>query len=200
MFDVIASAQNGLCYLSFARRYGIDEVQAEEATYFLVKSLLPALDAWISKPEGMSQFLASLSRDGYERILLDPQAFSDRILRDRGAHLIAVLSALAPPDPECVRSAELASGLPIDTLGRMLPHVGVLMMAAIRTKADAPLREILARLRGSNAYAASVRDPFAALQAVLSGESRQQGPVRRLLGGLLGRDPVLKPARVAQAG
>jgi hypothetical protein len=198
---VLASAQNGQCYANFARRYGIDEIQAAEASYFLIKSLLPAFDRWISELDGMQQFLASLSRDGFERILVEPEAFSDRMLRDRGGHIVAVLAGIAAPEAGCVRAAGAAAGVSLEMLGRMLPHVGVLLMAALHRKCEQPLRDVLANLRGSNAYAASVRDPFAALHAVLAGQARQQGPVRRLLAGVLGRDTVApQQARAAATG
>lgn len=199
LYDVIASAQQGQCYANLARRFGVEEDQAADAVYHLIRAMLPGLGAWISTKDGLLELLASFSGDGYEQALLSADAMADRPLRDRGAALVTALKERVPLDPDCIRSAATESGLAAEMLSRLLPYAAVLMMAALRQKADQPMRAVLARLRGSNAYAATIRDPAGAMHRLLTGTGQEPAfsPLRRVLGGFLGTPASNRPSMVA---
>jgi hypothetical protein len=191
MYDVIAGGYQGRCFAMLARRFMISEYQAAEATRGLLPVIAAPFEAWIESPQGLRDFLAALSRGGYETALTNASILNNQFERDRGQQLLETFRSAREIDGENLARACETSGLPYRTLLQMLPFVVLFVMAAMRSRLEAPVREVLANRLGRSGERSA--DPFADLADVIAWESkgRRQSVLSGLFGGLL---PTRQPA------
>jgi hypothetical protein len=185
LFDVIAAGQNGQCFALMSRRFLISEDQAADAMRGLLRALLPGFEEWISDPEGFGEFLEAMSRGGYQVALSQGSIFSQRgqvLLSKFRRDLVA---------------ASRASGVAYPVLVQMLPFAALFLMAAIRAKAEQPMREILVQRLGRPARQTS--DPFADLAALVAWEAKghKAGLLAGVLDGLYRNLVAAAPAAIA---
>lgn len=199
LYDTIAVSHRGQCFALLARRFRIDEGQVADVVYALLRELTVSLDVAIADRGRLTLFLKDLGRGDYLRLLIDDSVFADQGLRDRGLRIVAGLGAIRPLDMDDIDDRAQGTGVNPATVRQMLPFVTMLMMAAVRHKAERPLRHLLAAKRGDRA-ATRPSDPFMTLAQGLNQPepARIARPPVRLVDALFGRGSrPLKP--VAQA-
>lgn len=180
LFDVIAASHGGRCIALLAGRFRLDEETAGCVLRELVRLLSRALDETIGQPEMLKGLLAELGRGPLTDVLTDPGIFNDAALRDHGQRVLFRLMPVAAITSEWLREVTAATGVPERTLTRMLPVTALLMLAALKAKAERRMREILATRRGAR-LANHVDDPYSALVAVIEDdEVRARRPRRDL--------------------
>jgi hypothetical protein len=190
LYDTIAASHRGQCFALMARRFRIDEVQVADVIYATLRELTASLDEAICDRGRLCSFLTDLAQGDYLRVLVDDAVFSDQVLRDRGQRLVANLEGARAIDFAELEDCAYGTGVTAATARSMLPYVCVLMMAAIRHKAERPLRYVLAARRGERHVAANI-DPFQALADGLAATptvARAQPPVG-IVETLFGRSP-----------
>ena len=196
LFDQIAASQHGRCIANLAMRFGVGEAAAGIAVTHLVDAMTPGLDAWISSDDGMIEFIGVLSRTNFDGVRLDPMRFADPAMRELGDRLVKAWRGAARFDKARLHQAEFGSGMLPVKLDRLMPLVAVQLMAAIQIRAAKPMRAILARRRGQ-AYALGVREPFAAVLALIAGPTSAR-PAKGLFEALL--EAPMSKGRIAVAG
>lgn len=178
LYDVIAASHGGRCIALLAQRFRIGEESAGIALHGLLKLLSQALDESIGRPEQLKGLLSELGQGPFGQVLADPGMFNDAALRDHGQRLLFRIMPVAAVASERLRDVAAASGLTEGVLTRMMPIVVVLMLAAIRAKAERRMRQILATRRGSR-LANHVSDPYSALVAVIADDEIRARRPRR---------------------
>ena len=121
------------------------------------------------------------------------------IIPEAGSYRVRVSvngSGAARFDKARLHQAEFGSGMLPVKLDRLMPLVAVQLMAAIQIRAAKPMRAILARRRGQ-AYALGVREPFAAVLALIAGPTSAR-PAKGLFEALL--EAPMSKGRIAVAG
>jgi hypothetical protein len=180
-----------------SRRFLISENQAADATRGLLRALLPAFEEWISDPEGFGEFLEAMSRGGFQVALSQGSIFSNQFERQRGQVLLTKFRRARELDAQDLIAASRASGVAYPVLVQMLPFAALFLMAAIRAKAEQPMREILVQRLGRPARQSS--DPFADLAALVAWEAKghKAGLLAGVLDGLYPNLVAAAPAAVA---
>ena len=187
LYNLIAAGHNGQCFALLARRFMIGEPQAARGVRMLLPALLPGFEAWIETRSGMTAFLTQLSRGSYHNLLSSPAMFSNHFERERGLQLIETLRSAREIDGADLARAVESSGLNYRVLLQMAPFAALLMLAAIRTASERPMREIVMQRFGERLRPSS--DPFADLVELLALEAKsdQHSHFAQLLNGLLSR-------------
>ena len=196
LYDIVAAAQGGRCFYNLSRRLQIDEVRAAAVTWHLMRALRPSLESWLARPGGGYLLLDSLGREKHDQLLGETANFTDGRIRDRGYRMVSEWIASAPLDANELDKASTISGLPRETLMRVLPWIAALEMGALQRATEKPLRAVLGRLRGKR-YAEHAASPALALLEALSEADRERGAatlgrtfdslVGRLRGGIQGQ-------------
>jgi hypothetical protein len=188
LYDTVAASHRGQCFALLGRRFRLDDMQVADLVYVMLKELTASLDLVISERKGLIAFLDDLGQGDYVRMLADQSVFSDQRLRDRGLLILGKISEVRPLDREAIEDMAALNYSDAATCRQMLPYVSMLMMAAIRQRAERPMRLILAAQRGDRA-AQLVSDPFGTLASKLAEKAKPspQRPVGRLVDALLGR-------------
>lgn len=198
LYDVIAASHGGRCIALLAQRFRIGEENAGVVLHDLLKLLSSALDEAIGQPETLKGLLGELGQGPFGNVLTHAGTFNDAKLRDHGQRLLFRIMPGAAVTNDRLREIAAAGGLTESILTRMMPIVVLLMLAAIRAKAERRMRQILATRRGSR-LANHVSDPYSALISVIEDdEVRARRPHRGI--NAMQRLFVRGTARAAQTG
>jgi hypothetical protein len=186
VYDVVAAAQQGACFRNLGRRLQLSEDETSRAVAAVLAPVSEGLIGWISRRDGMIEFLSALGADDLTEPRSNSAFFSDNRWRDRGIVLLRKWRDAGGLDSEAVAAGAASAGVKPDIVAQLLPWVAVLVMSAVQVKAQRPLGWIAGDMDGDN----EAGNPFLFLARHLSGDRlpQRRPAVRRMLGSLLGID------------
>lgn len=196
LYDVIAAGQNGQCFALLARRYMISEHQVAGVVRRVMDLVLPALDAWVTAPGGLVEFLETMSCGGYRRVLKVPGALNNHVEIDRGLALLRRLRQAREIDAQSLQEIAEATGVTQRILEQMLPVVCLLMMAALHVRSEKQMRDILGGRLGP--HLTQSPDPYADLAELVTWEAKghRAGTLAGMIASLFGRRPEMAKGAV----
>jgi hypothetical protein len=150
LYDIMMSARNAHAAADIGLQFALSEAQVQSSLHYLVPLFGDAVIRLMLSPQGLAALLGQLGSPQHQLDSNAEDLFQNSRILANGTGLLSLLFH----NEATIRvvAAYAAEGAQVDVgiIRRLLPYAATMYIAALSTRARAPLEQLAARLEGEN--------------------------------------------------
>lgn len=133
LYQIVTSAQGGQGIDNLAQQFGLTREQADSAVRALMPALSTAFMTNAMHPGGLGTIATAMTDDAHKAAYADPGAAQDPTAQQKGGAVAGSLFGNSVIAQQVVRQASQYTGIPAETIERMLPVVVSMVLGGVAT-------------------------------------------------------------------